>query len=410
MPFQAAENPRALCVRVSADAWGEARAPGVPVRFAGKIPVSWGAEEALHAFCKAVGEVVRDVGRGVDAPSSWRASRQFAAKSKGASLPSSVTMEVLMPRELEVALRDRLDERGWVQLPEPWGGMAAVFTGGPGEVRAAHLLGLPPSLELPFLQSLLEASNFNVRELTRLACPLAGEGFERGDVARLVVPASTKLPEEIQICADSTGEALAVLRVRPISSLPPAPGERGSYATAAAGAAVRPPPAGGPGGAAGSGQPVQRPGGGSGRPLSLGGQRGQQPGGSGGRPPAQGSQQGQQSGGSQRAQGSRGGAVSGAAGGGGGRGNRRSSRSPERGGASGELALQHEHPPSGQPGSDSKKQKVEGAAGAAAALPTHNRFSNLTDSDDMDAEAAALAATQQAGDDPAMSDAAQGDN
>lgn len=395
-------NPRALCVRVSADAWGEARAPGVPVRFAGKIPVSWSAEVALNVFCKSVGELVRDVGRGVDAPSSWRTSRQFAAKSKGASLPSSVTMEVFVPRELEVALRDRLDARGWVDLPEPWGGQAAVFTGGPGEVRAAHLLGLPPSIELPFLQGLLEASNITVRELTRVACPLAGEGFERGDVARLVVPANTKLPDEIKFCDDSTGDALAVLRVRPISSLPPAPGERSSYATAAAGAAaaaVCPPLVHG-------GQPVQRPGGTSGRPSASGGHRGQHPGGSGGHLPSPGSPRGQQSGGSQRTPG----AACGAAGGGGGSKGGRRSPSLERSITSGGAALQHEHPGGEQPGSDSKKQKVEGATGATAVVPTHNRFSDLTDHDDMDVEAAALAATQQAADGAAMSDAAQGDS
>ncbi|KAL4440244.1 hypothetical protein ABPG75_003245, partial [Micractinium tetrahymenae] len=58
--------------------------------------------------------------------------------------------------------------RGWVQLPQPWGGSVAVFTGGPEEVREAHLSGLDPFAPLEYTQEILRDNGIPPLELRSL--------------------------------------------------------------------------------------------------------------------------------------------------------------------------------------------------------------------------------------------------
>ena len=377
-------------LRVSGDAWRGFLTSAACVRFLGRIPYNLGAQEAVSNFGQAVGDLVRELQRAVDDTIPPLSSRLFASKTKGSSVPSVVSMEITMPREMVPALLDRRDSRGFVPLPAPWGGLAALFTGSSGEVRSAHLLGLPPRLPLTHLQDLLRKGGIPVHELCRVPDPATG--FERGDMARLVVPATTKLPDDLTILEEETGNTLASIRVRPISSLPPAPGEAasGSYAAAAAGVPLtgsppsRPPPGStaATAAAAAAGQPGRQPAGQQVDGGILPPNRGQS---------ADASKTGvalQQAGRQQRRAG-------GQHGSGLGRGRSRS-RSPmgspraQAGGAGRRGAACH----AGAVGlpDTTKKQIVTAADGKQAAIPSANRFDQLSDMTDMDTDAITMAA------------------
>ena len=377
MPVRGTAVRPALTVRVSADAWRGHQTSAVTLRFAARIPFSMPAQEAVPAFGVSVRDFVGELGRAVDDSTPPLAGRLYASSSKGSSLPSVVVMEVMVPREVERAMQDRRGPEGWVTLPQPWGGAAAVFTGSSSEVRSAHLLGLPPSLSLEYLQEILAGSGIIASELDRVVDPITG--FGRGDAARLVVPATTKLPETILITDEASAAQLATISVRPISSLPPIHGGAGrsSYAAAAAapaGVVAVPrqppsPPSGSRSAAAAADQPGQ--------------QRRQQ----GSRQPA--------AGGSSRppspsARGN-------------GRERSRSPRSPRAapsppGGSVGAAGLrqpppaQHDSPTPAEVDGTPKKRIVSAAGGAPAAVPSSNRFQQLTDAADMDTGPAVLAA------------------
>ena len=384
-------------LRVSGDAWRGFLTSAACVRFLGRIPYNLGAQEAVSNFGQAVGDLVRELQRAVDDTIPPLSSRLFASKTKGSSVPSVVSMEITMPREMVPALLDRRDSRGFVPLPAPWGGLAALFTGSSGEVRSAHLLGLPPRLPLTHLQDLLRKGGIPVHELCRVPDPATG--FERGDMARLVVPATTKLPDDLTILEEETGNTLASIRVRPISSLPPAPGGEasGSYAAAAAGVPLagsppsRPPPGSSAVAAAAvaAGQPSRQPVGQQSDRGALSPDPGQGTKASETSAARQPASQQQRQAGSQRGSGvSRGrsrspmGSPRARAGSVG----RRSAASPAR-----------RHPADGValPGT-AKKQIVTAADGKQAAIPSANRFDRLSDMTDMDTDANTMAAQMAA--------------
>lgn len=413
-------------VTVNTEAYRARLSGAIKLRFVGRIPTAWAAETARMHLGEGVSALLQEVQRAVDGGPLPRVGRVYATASKGAQQPNTVCMEVAVSRELEIALRDRLGPKNWVQLQAPWNGLVAVFTGGPGEVREAHVSGFEPTTPLDYAQELLEHGGIPVVEVCSLPSVYVA-GTESGDTVHLVVAANTKLPSGLVING-SAGEGLVSLKIRPISNIPPAPGgdNRATYAAAAA--------AGGTGSgmplvAAAAGQPAAA----SRQPGSAAGPRGgtapsgQRPGSPSGSGPASSRPPGgpHNTGDAGPAGGRR--AMSSSptrrtAAGGNPGGSRRGATPPPRG-ADG-AKLQRQLSPGGglrgrsrarynlrrpadnrptrslSPGSAAKKQIVATPAGGPAAVPSANPFAQLNDADDMDETPADVAARLAANPEP----------
>ncbi|KAL4459041.1 hypothetical protein ABPG75_013906, partial [Micractinium tetrahymenae] len=163
-----ASGPAKRVVRVDDGVWKSRLTNGVKLRFVARIPVAWKPPEARLRLGEAVGALVEEVQRAVDGGPPPRAGRAYVTCSKGAQQPNTVSVEMAGSHDFDRALRDRRSPRGWVQLPQPWGGSVAVFTGGPEEVHEAHLSGLDPFAPLEYTQEILRDNGIPPLELRSL--------------------------------------------------------------------------------------------------------------------------------------------------------------------------------------------------------------------------------------------------
>jgi len=397
MPPRAREPPPPLSLRCNQDDLDAAKFSQTELRFVARLPHHMDPQQALPRFASAVGDFVRR--RTGDEVSGVTTRRAYFPMRQGSQRqPTTVVQALVCAPEVRDILLGSTDSRGWVELPG-WGGHAAVYSDSGS--RVLHLYELPIGFDVSLVEGLLRRQGVQVLDTQPLMDDLTG--LPRADAARLRVAAATNLPDSITLLLpdDST---LATIQVRYASSLPPAPaGEapRASYAAAAAGqgiaagaaaggaaavgvAAARPAPAAGAAAAAAAGGGITAAGPASAAgavPLRLRVPAARQP------SPGRG-------GGSPRQRGSSGAAAAAA----GSPSAARQATPPRR------AADQPPEVPSGAAGSAAGSPSSPGAPAASKRLRTENRFSSLSDSDDMDADPDTLLAQQPA--DPAPPHAA----
>ncbi|KAI3431291.1 hypothetical protein D9Q98_004351 [Chlorella vulgaris] len=218
MPARAAAAPRVLAATVNGGDWRAGAREGVPVRLFGRIPIDWTAEAAIQRFGTAAGAIFRDLqGAGL---ATVRSSRVFASSGRGTQ-PYLVGMHLHVSREVADELQGRVDDRSYLPLPAPWGGFAVAYIDSSTSLREVHLQGVPLNMTQQCLRSFLQAHHIFPTRLDDVVDPITG--LARGDLIVMEVANKTKLPSEI-VVSDEQGAVLATIRVRPVSSLPPAPG------------------------------------------------------------------------------------------------------------------------------------------------------------------------------------------
>ena len=201
----------------TADQLDKARISGSVVRLVGRLPSHVSREDALAVFPTAVGHMAR---RLPDAE-EVHLIRTFVSAGLGTQ-PYCVTTTLWVPPEACGVLRERQDDRGWVDLPAPWGAAAALFfdRDAGGAEMLVHLLDAPHGYEPDLLQELLRQGGLPVSRLERLV-DLAS-GLPRANAYRAWVRASPP-PAPAYTLVHPNKSTLAVVKVHRISSLPPPP-------------------------------------------------------------------------------------------------------------------------------------------------------------------------------------------
>ncbi|KAL4852850.1 Transposon TX1 uncharacterized protein [Chlorella vulgaris] len=218
MPARAAAAPRVLAATVNGGDWRAGAREGVPVRLFGRIPIDWTAEAAIQRFGTAAGAIFRDLqGAGL---ATVRSSRVFASSGRGTQ-PYLVGMHLHVSREVADELQGQVDDRSYLPLPAPWGGFAVAYIDSSTSLREVHLQGVPLNMTQQCLRSFLQAHHIFPTRLDDVVDPITG--LARGDLVVMEVANKTKLPSMI-VVFDEQGAVLATIRVRPVSGLPPAPG------------------------------------------------------------------------------------------------------------------------------------------------------------------------------------------
>lgn len=381
MPRRQAQPPGALSLTPTADDLDDSRVSAKRVELVGRIPFDCDAAEAGIRL----GGGVRAALHTVEGREYVRVIGQPVVRTGQGALPYAVSLSVMMPPDVLNAVHGWRDSKGCIDLPAPWGGKVALFEEGAEPPQEVLFYQLPCCYHLSLFRKLLENAGIAVTNLEPLVD--GATGLPRADAARALVTPGKLAPDQVITMQHPDGTLIASIRVRPLSRLPPPPGEQPA---SAAGSPARPgrstpaalaaaPPqaarrAGSPGGPAAARN--------NRGPAAPGARRSHSPAAAGARrnhsPAAPGARRS------------------------------RSPAGPANGSAAartGGRAPAAARQPSPDPHTPAEQQPCE--SGAAAKRPciqrpppcgvtTANPFDRLTDSDDMDAEPAALLAQQEA--------------